>query len=124
MNHFKASFTLQGTVNPFIAVAGTPGTVTFGKAPADAHGGGVSIREVTCHNSSGTITLTVVDLGASGTAVAGTVCALALAQATKAPLAGAPAGYFLDGGNYLGVVFPAGTVLTPLSIDVIGLLGR
>lgn len=94
------------------------GTAPFFKAPSGANGGGVSIREVYGYVASGTITVTLIDAGASGTAAVGTVCALAIAQATRAPFAGTPSAYYLAAGNHLAVVSAAGTIIAPAQITV------
>lgn len=119
MNWFNHN--IYGTANPNVTAAGT---VIIGKAPGDANGGGVTIHEVVASVQSGTATFKILDLGATGTVAAGTVCSLAVAQATRAPFVGTPAGYWLDGGNYLGVEYPVGTVVPPASISVGYRMGR
>lgn len=116
------SHSLFGTaVNPIITVAGT--TSCF-RVPAGANGGGISVREAVLHNASGTVTVTLVDMGLGGTSVAGTICAFALSQATRAPLPGTPASYYMDASEYIGVQYAAGTLVGPASIQIGYLHGK
>lgn len=112
---------IYGTANPNITAAGT---VRIFKAPAAAFGGGVNIREAQLSLTSGTATFTLVDLGTTGTVAVGTVCTLAASQATSAPVTGTPNQYFLQAGRYLGVVYPAGTIVPPAAINVLAAFGR
>ena len=116
-------YPLYGTANPNITAAGTS---IIMKAPSDANGGGITIREAFANVRSGTVTLTLVDLGSTGTAVGGTVCAIAVAvgAGVGGPVAGTPNAYWLDGGNYLGVVYGVGTVVPPGGLEVGYVRGR
>lgn len=118
---YQVHYPLFGTANPNITAAGTS---IIGKAPQDANGGGCTIREAFVNVRSGTVTLVVIDMGTSGTANIGTVCTIAVANTTGGPVAGTPAGYYLDGGNYLGVVYAAGTVVPPAGLVVGYVMGR
>ena len=122
MNNVSFSHQLTGTVNPYITAAGT---TVIGRAPADGVGGGVTITAAFAQARGGTSTLTVVDLGAAGTGVpAGTICTVALSGVGDHVAAGAPNGYWLDGGNYIGVVYGVGTVTLPSGLVINGVVGR
>lgn len=89
------------------------GTLILFRAPSDAHGGGLTIREsrITC--ASGTLaTAMIADTGSAGTSTPGTINTFTLSSSSAANLAGTPNGYFLDGGNFLSFVNGAGTIVT------------
>jgi hypothetical protein len=89
------------------------GTVVRFKAPGDGYGGGFTVTEATLLYNSGTVaTCALVDLGTAGTAVAGTIASFTVSSAgPNASAAGTPAGYWVDGGNYVGLQYGAGTIV-------------
>ncbi len=108
---------MSRTVLPFtIPAFGTAGVLVAGtvlalKAPAAAYGGALTIAEANT-SGSGTATVTLLDMGTAGTAVAGTICVIAHAKTTFAPFAGTPAGYVLEANRWLGIANNAGTIPT------------
>lgn len=103
----------------------TPGTAVLMKAPAAAAGGGLRIIEAFAHIKLGSAaTLALVDMGAGGTSVASTICTFGTSWA-DVPVAGTPAGHFLDAGDYLGVKWSAGTITAgPNNITVAYVMGK
>lgn len=103
----------------------TAGTVVLMKAPAAGVGGGMRIVDAFAHIKLGSAaTLALVDMGAAGTSVAGTICTFGTSWA-DVPHAGTPAGYFLDAGDYLGVKWSAGTITAgPNNICVGYVMGK
>lgn len=112
-----------GTVNGTAVLVA--GTALIGKAPSAAHGGGVTISEAFAHLKAGTVaSLTLYDMGAAGTAVAGTICTFTPVFA-NAPNLGTPADYFLAAGRYVGLAWGVGTVtLGPNNVQVRFVEGR
>lgn len=115
-------------MNAFILGAGTAanvtqlGTAIIGRAPAGARGGAFRVVEAFSHGRSGTIPLVLLDLGQSGTA-ATTICSLP-GVFTGAPGAGTPNDYAIEAGNYLGVQIGVGTAIGPVSVHVVGVVGK
>lgn len=106
-------FSINGTAASGILAAGT---VAMGQLSIDDYGGAVTVVGAMIAAKSGSCTVNVVDLGATGTAVAGTIVALAYASATLAPLGTTLATpYNLDPGDYWGVEIAAGTVVYPFN---------
>jgi len=103
----------------------TAGTAFFAKMPADEYGGGCRVLEAFAHIKLGSAaTLALVDGGAAGTSVASTICTFGTSWA-DVPVAGTPAGHFLDSGDYLGIKWSAGTVtMAPAIIEVMLVPGK
>lgn len=112
-----------GTLNGNVVIAA--GTAIIGKAPAAGHGGGVLISEAFIQLKSGTVaSCGLYDMGAAGTAIAGTICTLPTIY-TGAPQAGTPGEYFLAAGRYAAWIVGAGTVACGVNnIGVTYLPGR
>lgn len=100
----------------------TAGTVFFGKVPAAGYGGGVRVVEAFAHIKLGSAaTLALVDGGAAGTSVAGTICTFGTSWA-NAPVAGTPSDYFLDAGDYIGLKWSAGTITSGPALVSVGII--
>lgn len=98
------------------------GTAIIGKAPTGAAGGAFRILEAWSQGRSGTVPLTLIDSGTSGTA-ATTICALP-SVFNGVPQAGTPADYALEAGRFLGIVIGVGTAVGPVSVHVLGVRGK
>lgn len=102
----------------------TPGTaLALFRAPIDGYGGGVTLSQAHIISTSGTVSVSLVDTGPNGTSIVGTICTFPSVQ-NNTPQKGTPADYFLDGGNYMGLTWGAGTVVAPCVINVGYLQGR
>ena len=100
------------------------GTAVVMRAPQDKYGGGVTILDVVHKVPTGTLQLVLNDAGAAATAVGsiievGTVFTNAFGTVN-------PSGYWLDGGNYLTLRYPAAGTLAagPAHISVGYKMGR
>lgn len=126
MNNFSINYTLGaygGSVGGSGTVITIAGTAVIGRVPTDAHGGGARIVEAYAFGRNGTVQLDLIDYGAAGTANGGTICAFP-AVFTNVPNVGTPADYWVDGGNYLGLVQGVGTVGLPVAIHLNLVMGR
>lgn len=122
---YQANFSIAGSATAGTTIICTAGTTVFWKAPSDENGGGVTVLEAYAYSNAGTLAVNIVDLGASGTAVAGTIATCSLSSATPNTVAGtAAADYFLDGGRYVGLKLAAGTVTIPAGGWITYLPGR
>lgn len=98
------------------------GTAIIGKAPSGALGGAFRIVEAFVQGRSGTVPMTIVDAGTSGTA-ATTICTLP-SIFNGVPQAGTPADYALEAGRFLGIVIGVGTAIGPVSVHILGVEGK
>lgn len=111
-----------GTATGSVVV--TAGTAVVMRAPAAGKGGAVTITEVFHALPTGAGSLSLVNLGTSGTAVKGTVCPLRTAW-TGAITEATPGDYVLEAGEYLGVVWNAGTIqCKPGVVQVTYVIGK
>jgi hypothetical protein len=98
-----------GTVTGNVVL--TAGTIVIGKAPEDANGGGVTVLEAFAQLPAGTVTgnVRVVDLGDDGVTLTGTIWNVGTVFSAGSVVRGTP-NYWIDGGNFIGLVVAAGTV--------------
>jgi len=106
-------FSINGTAASGVLAAGT---ACVGRVGPDDFGGAITVVGAMIAAKSGTCTVSVVDLGSTGTVVAGTVVTLTYAAADNTPLGTTLATtYSLDPGDYWGLEIGAGTVIYPFN---------
>jgi hypothetical protein len=117
------SWSLAGTVDP--VVFADPGTVVLGRIPSAEFGGGETVIQVHASAGGGTGTFHILDRGAAGTSTAGTIVSLSAATfGNKFAGSVLATPYFLDAGDYIGIIFTAGTATMPVNLDVTTIVGR